>query len=378
MFSLYYGQKNKLLDLTNNYVVDATIQTRVNEPLVLEITFDLFEMKRHGSQDLIDYLIDWKTEMYLEADNLDIGYLFTKRHNQSQGIALIGQNAGNYVLVNGSEILPDPDFDFAAEGIATINGITNIIIRQSIFDVNNASSTFEYILYNDVESSQNMINRLITEEISIAGQVIQDNLLTISLYSTLNRINSSYSQIVFGREYDMSSEQFLQELMPTYDVVVDNQFQVKYKVENKLPLEMLNDVLGSKKIFRDGGFDLTTGRPKIEIYDSKLKQPSVRCVNSQYQSDNPYIINIKENFPTLSASIELNKKYIREGEKVLFDWSNSNTSYRGQFMFEGMKINLLEGYKDGNSNVTLQKTNLDVRRDILINNLSYLSQKSYE
>ena len=375
MFNLYLGKKYKLLDMTNNYVIDSTIQTKINEPLVLEITFDLAEMRRQGSQALIDYLVSWKTEMYIEVNR--IGYLMTKKHNQNAGIALIGQNAGNYIVVQGNEQLPDNDFFFANGGIATINGSSAIIARQSIIDPSQFA-LLDIVLYNDVESSQNMVNRLKIEEVSITGQVLQDNFLTISLYSTLNLVNYSFTQIVYGQEYDVDLAQFLSELLPTYDIDLDSSYNIKYKVENKLPLEILNDILGSSKIFRDNGYDIANDRKKIQIYDSRRKVPSIRCVNSQYQDENPYVINIKENFPTLSASIELNKKYIREGEKVIFDWSNSHTKYTGQFMFEGMKINLLEGYKDGNANVTLQKTNLDVRRDVLINNLSYLSMKSYE
>jgi hypothetical protein len=394
LFSLYFGKKHKLINLANSYFVDGTLMTKKGEPLTLEITFDLNELKRQGSDNLINYLLDYKTEMILEIDtgiklgyaNQKLTYLFAKNHNQAVGSAFIGKNGENWVYVNGTEKLPKttfytektvkrPNYQFnAQENIITVQGDSKIVFNSSLPANGESQTQIDYRLFSNVESSQNMINALQQEQLSIQGQVLQDNLLTITLFSSLNFIDYSKTNINFGRTYNMPLGEFVKLLLPSFQVIVANAYDtVNYTVELKTISEILKDVMGSKNIILDNGYDIKNRKRKLYIFDTTEDLPVIRCINSQHQQTNPYIINIKENFPTISASVELNGYWIREAQKVLIDWSNSLTAYRGEFVFEGTKINLLEGYKDGNTNVTLSYTNLDVRRNILTNNLTILS-----
>ena len=377
MFRFYLGRKFKVIDLNNSEYIKATLTTKINEPLSIELDINLKLLAEKKEFALINYLIDWNSTFYLELENGSIGYTFRKKHNQYSTYALIGENSGTYKTIQGTELLPNSNYFFSNGFYLTKDGVGVFIGKQ----INNASFVYsdylEYIRHTNVESSQNMINQLKEEKLSITSQTIENDILHITLFSTLILLDYSFSTIAYGKEYkDINLSSFLSQLLPNWQINLDSDRVISYTVENKNLSQILDDVIGNK-IYRCAGEDINTFQRRIDIYDSTKKTPSIRCVNASVQSSNPRVLSVKQNFPTMSASIDFNSNYIREGERVMMSFSDSTTIIKGSYLFEGASYDLLDN-TNINQNVTLQESNQDVRYNYLDKNIRDLSQKFYE
>jgi hypothetical protein len=376
MFNLYLGYKYKHIQLDNGYILNAVLTGTIDEPLKLALEIDVAELYRTQSEELVQYLIDYNTVMYLENQQLGIGYKFSKKHNQTREKILLGKDGDTYLTVKGTEGLEDKNFTFSTNSIDTINGPSKLLVYNTAQTfIPNEENEAETIIYSDVKGSQNMVNRTNSEEVSISSQILENNLLRISLYSSMIKVDYQKTDLVYGKEYkDKSLNTFLSSLLPNFNIVLSDDRDVSYTVELKQNLEILKDLTIGLNVI-DNGFDLKTRKPSIKIYDPKKLESTFRATTVNNNFDNPHILSMKENYPTISVTTVYNRQYIREGSKGWFDYSNLHTLYRGFFIVETFEIDLLHTYQQNDSTIIISKTGKDVRRDYLRQNLFALSNR---
>jgi hypothetical protein len=390
MYKLYIGRKYKRIRLDDGYVISSNIQRRQKEPHLVEITFDLKELLKSGDKDMVKSLIAYDTEFYLEQTDINIGYILRKKHNQQYLVQICQkQDTTNYLYPLGNETLqPGVSFftgtngTFPVSTTSTAGGNTSNVAAGKILARDGAFTSaltsydeIDYIFTSSLTTSQNMVNLVKVEELSIAGQTLEDDILKITLFSGLNNINGAQHQsLVYGGLYPTSLSNFLSILLNNYIINLDSDYNINYTVEPKPNLEILEDILRNKT-FRDGGFDLATGRQIIDIYDAQKLKPTIRATTSLSNQENPYIALVRENYPTLSAEMYMNNNYVREGDKIMMNYQNKHTSYRGEFIVYEIKQDLLYDKVLEKSTVQLLKTNRDVRVNYIKANLSKLSQQ---
>jgi hypothetical protein len=374
MFNLYLGKKYKHIRLDNGYILSATLTTKIDEPLSLAIDIDIAELYRTQSKAVVDYLVRFDTIMYLECRDLNIGYKFTKKHNQCQQVRLLGKDGNNILKVTGNEFLPqNGEVSFSSQTAQTINGPSLDLTQYNI--INNSETLTETRIFADSKSSQNMVNDLVKEEISISGQVLENDILKLVLFSSLNQVNYKPSNLVYGSEYiNAPLVNVLSQIAPNYDIITDLNLIVNYKVELKHNLEILNEVTKGYNII-DNGYNLKTDRPSFIVQDTlKQTKPKVRFVSQTLNQTNPFVITVRENYPSLSAQVVFNNHYVREGTLAMLKYNTRHTNYNSNFIVQGTSIDLYLGYS-GDSNVQLLRTNQDIRRNYLQQNLQTLSQR---
>jgi hypothetical protein len=374
MFNLYLGKKYKHIRLDNGYVLSATLTTKIDEPLSLAIDIDIAELYRTQSKAVVDYLIRFDTIMYLECKDLNIGYKFTKKHNQCQYVRLLGKEGQNILQVTGNEFLPkNGEVSFSSQTTQTINGLSKDLLQYNI--INNSETLTETRIFADSKSSQNMVNDLVKEELSISGQVLENDILKLVLFSSLNQVNYKPSNLVYGSELvNVPLVNVLSQIAPNYDIITNLDLLVNYKVELKHNLEILNEVTKGYNII-DNGYNLKTDRPSFIVQDTtKQTKPKIRFVSQTLNQTNPYVITVRENYPSVSAQVVFNNHYVREGTLAMLKYNTRHTNYNSNFVVQGTSIDLYLGYS-GESNVQLLKTNQDVRRNYLQQNLQTLSQR---
>lgn len=367
--NLYLGKKYKHIQLEDGYILSAKLTKAINEPLKLELVIDINHLYKLDMLSVVDYLVDINTELILDIST-NLKYLFTKKHNQNKNLIFIQQSDSNYLTLSGNENL-DTNYAFSNQTFQTINNSNSKIVSNLL--VNN--NRFELIIATDKKSSQNLADLIKNEEISITSQTLSEGILNLTFYSEIANLNYQKNQLIYGQIYNTNLSSFLGLLLPNFDIILDFDRPINYTVEPKQNLEILNDVL-TNSIMRDGGFDLLTGKNKLEIFNPKTTKSKFRCLTSQTTDvQNPIIISIKENYPTLSAQIITNQTYIQEGDKLIIDFATRYTRYKGNFIFDGQSIDILTQYQSESESVSLSKTSRDVRPNYLKTNLKTLSNR---
>ncbi|MGL5964728.1 MAG: hypothetical protein ACRCZ2_10090 [Fusobacteriaceae bacterium] len=348
--------------------MQSNLSTQINQSLTLELVINLKELKRQGSRELINRLIDYDCELYLESKETGLSYLFNKKHNQHKNLIILQGNQGSFLYPDGSETL-NSNFNFGGE-FFTISGQGKVISNQSI---NNDS--YDYLFTTNTVNSQTLANKAQLEEVSIAGQSLSDDILKLTFFSGISKINNVKNNLVYGETYKDRLSNILNLLLPNFEISIDIDKDVSYSVEAKTNLEILEDLL-TNQIFIDGGFDLNTNTQRIKIFNAVNQSPKHRLVSyGTYNSDNPAVLSVRENYPSLSSEIVNYKTYIQEGDLCVLDYNTETTNYKGNFIFEGTSFDLLYRIKSDKSTVSLLKTNRDVRKNYLTQNLETLSNQ---
>lgn len=362
--------------MRNTYIINAVLTTKIKEPLTLELDIDLKYLYETNQLSLIDYLVNHKTLFTLNIEGVNTDYTFKKKTNQVAAYALVGTKSEDYQLVTQANILPNSKYYYKNGFYRTINGTGIFILKKSPQTSYNFNDSVEFIRYENVENSQNMVNKLFDEETSISQQSIENNILRITLFSSLLEIDYCFSNIVYGQAYNLPLVDFLNDLLPNWQITCDTNPIINYTVPNKNISQILEDVL-IDKIYRCNGQDTTTFNRKLSIYDSRTLKPAIRCLDTKIQTENPNVLKIKENFPTYSASVNFNNTYVREGEKIMLNYYDIHNNIAGEFLFDGASWDLITR-TNTTSTVNLQKTNRDVRKNYMESNNTNLSQKMYE
>ena len=379
MFRLYLGRKKKRIILENSYINSSKLIRRVNEPMSLELVIDVKELLKNNSFDLFEYLISYNSELYLEVPDINKGYLFSKKHNRSDAYILIQKNGENqYLLPNGTENIPE-GFTIANGGNAyqpTVSGISPIFVTLNDNFVYN--NRLEYIFMDNKSSTQNMVNFLRKEELSIAGQVLDSTKLKLTFYSGVYEIDFRKNNFLsFGSIYKEGINRFLERLLgPLFFRVEhkDNDYKINYTVEPKPATEILKEVLVNRT-FRDGGFDLVDNVQVIEVYDSQKALNKHRTVTTYHNKENLYVDDVRQNYPSISADVYMGTKYIQEGDKCLLNFNNKHTEYRGSYMIYGIEQDLVLDRVMTKQTLSLLRTNRDVRTSYLQQNLQALNNR---
>lgn len=379
MFRLYLGRKKKRIILENSYINSSKLIRRVNEPMSLELVIDVKELLKNNSFDLFEYLISYNSELYLEVPDINKGYLFSKKHNRSDAYILIQKNGENqYLLPNGTENIPE-GFTIANGGNAyqpTVSGISPVFATLNDNFVYN--DRLEYIFMDNKSSTQNMVNFLRKEELSIAGQVLDSTKLKLTFYSGVYEIDFRKNNFLsFGSIYKEGINRFLERLLdPLFFRVEhkDNDYKINYTVEPKQATEILKEVLVNRT-FRDGGFDLVDNVQVIEVYDSQKALNKHRTVTTYHNKENLYVDDVRQNYPSISADVYMGTKYIQEGDKCLLNFNNKHTEYRGSYMIYGIEQDLVLDRVMTKQTLSLLRTNRDVRTSYLQQNLQALNNR---
>ena len=372
-WQLYIGKKYKHLSLSNQAILEATLKYTINEPLSLKLSFNLSRLLKQKSDALVANLIDYNTEFYLENKNLNIGYLMIKKHNQSQKTIILQKGETSYTVPTGLENL-DSGFNFSSEIFQTnLSGNINNGKVVSNSKINN--NRYELVIMDKASSSQNLVNQINQEEVSVTSQILSGDILTLTLFSGLAGANNVKNGLIYGQEYNTDVNTLISNMLPGFQIISNTNKTVKYTLEPKQNLEIVNDILTSV-ILRDGGYDLMTGVQKIEILDPKTTQVSHRLLNNNtFNRGSPVILNIKENYPTLSGEILSGDTFIREGDKVKIDFHTEANIYRSDLIYGGSEIDLLYNYNPKSQTVFLLKNGREVRRNYLEQNLKSLSNR---
>jgi hypothetical protein len=373
MFNLYVGYKYKHIQLYDGYILNAVLTGEIDGPLTLSIDIDIAELYRTGSEELVKYLIAYNTVLYLENKDLNFGYKFTKKHNQSNKFILLGKDGEEYLKIDGNEFFEDRNFSIDNEDVNTINGPSKLI-KNSNSNIDPEANLYETVIYTDVKSSQSMVNRLNSEELSISSQILENDVLKITLFSSMLDLNFTKNQGTYGVKYKGMLSTILPQFFPDTVFDIQNDIEISYPLELKQNIEIMKDLTKSRNMI-DGGYDLLTKKSKITIYDPKIYPVTFRATTVNNNYDNPHILSMKENYPTLSVNVVNNRKYIREGSKGLFDYSNIHTRYRGQYIVEKFSIDLLYNFQQDSSTIIISKTGKDVRKNYLEQNLNVLSNR---
>ncbi len=368
-WQFYLGKKYKQVSLSNGYILEATLEDKINEPLVLQMKINLDKIIKDKNYILANYLDDYNSDFYLENVKLNIGYRFIKKHNLNGNTILLQAENNTYLYPTGNEILNN-NFNFSNETFSTINGDGKIINNISY-----ANSRYELIIWTSKQSSQNLVTTIKNEEVSIAGQGQIANILTLTLYSGASDINYTKMPLIYGQEYKQNLISFVNSLLPTFEITSNIDYPITYTIEAKQNIDILNDVL-IKVFWRDGGYNLQTGKQKIEIIDSTTDIPKHRLLQANTSNrDMALCVAIKNNYPVISADIVMGNTYIRAGDKVKLDHNTNYINYRSDLIYAGTSIDLLFNYSNDSKRIFLYKTGFDVRKNYLESNLETLSKK---
>jgi hypothetical protein len=373
MFNLYFGKLNKHIKLDNGYILSAKLKTEVETPLSLEIIIDIDELYRIEGNVMTEYFINYNSDFFLDIDLDDLGYRFIKKHNQADKIVMVGKNGDKYLLVNGSERLKNTNYTFDSEFIKTVDGNSLVVTQHNVL---NDEPTYDTRVINSMTSSQNMLNEIIYEEVSITGQELEDNTLKITLFSGLYALNQMKCELTYGFKYkDRLLSSMLAEFLPNVQFNIDPlvDLPLSYTCEVKTNLEILKDLtIGTS--FIDDGYDYSTNTQKVKVYKAKNQNPEIRILSIPNNQKMPFMFSVTEKYPTISAKLDLNQNYIREGTKCLVDYVNRHTRYRGEFFIKGITIDLLYLNSEAGT-VQFLKTDRDVRKSYLEQNLETLASR---
>jgi hypothetical protein len=372
MFNLYIGNLNKHIKLENGYVLSAKLTTNIEEPLSLEIYIDIDELYRTESKVLVDYLIDENSIFYLDLDDDFLGYKMIKKRNQHDKLIMLASTGDKFITIGNDEFIKSTQYVIGGDYVQTIDG--NSLILDKVDNPNIDNPTYETRIINSSTGSQNLLNEVENEELSIASQQLEDNVLKITLYSGLMSINYMKCNLVYGFKYkEVMLSSLLQQFLPNIDWIIEDDSLINYTVEAKQNLEILNDLCRGYT-FVDNSYDFNTEVQSIKVYKTKNQKPTVRIVSVPNNGYNPYMFSVTENYPTISGKIELNGMYIREGTRCLVDYTNRHTRYRGEFMIKGLTLDLLQKNSEAGT-VQFLRTDKDVRRSYLSQNLETLSNR---
>jgi hypothetical protein len=371
MFQFYLGKKSRHIPLSNSGILEASVTTKINQPLVLELLIDLAFFEKNGNYDLINYFLDYNSEFYLEILGIR-GHLFSKKHNQHKYFALISvDNQENYVVPSGNEILNN-GFSFSNKTFKTKNGLGYYIQNDNVKDDN----LVEYIFSDNVTNSQELVERLRKEEVSISGQTLSNNILKLTLYSNLHNWNNLFANYEFGKTYQTTKQDLLNVLLNSNSSNgnLANQ-NLTYTIKNKPLLDIFDDILGNQ-VLQDKGYNASTSTQFYNTYTPTDFAPLHRLVSGfTHSRSNPIILSIKENYPSISAEILNYNKYIVEGELAMLEYNTKTKNYRGNFIVEGQTLDLLHRYNTKSNTVTLLKSTREVRDNYFEKNLNTISKK---
>jgi hypothetical protein len=372
MFNLYIGNLYKHIKLDNGYILSAKLTTSVEEPLSLEIYIDIDELYRTESKVLAEYLINSESIFYLDLDDDDLGYRMIKKRNQHDKLIMLASTGDKFITVSSDEYIKSTQYVIGGETIQTIDGASQILDR--VDNPNLVDPTYETRIINSSTGSQNLLNEVEDEELSIASEQLEDNILKIVLYSGLISVNYMKCNLIYGYKYkQIKLSSLLQQFLPDIEWVVEDDSLINYTVEAKQNLEILNDICSGYS-FVDNSFDFDSEKQSIKVYKAKNQKPKVRIVSSPNNGYNPFMFSVTENYPTISGKIELNGIYIREGTRCLVDYTNQHSRYRGEFMIKGLTIDLLRENSQAGT-IQFLRTDKDVRRSYLAQNLETLSNR---
>lgn len=372
-WQLYIGKKYKHLSLSNQAILEATLKYTINEPLSLKLSFNISRLLKQKSEALVANLIDYNTEFYLENKSLNIGYLMIKKHNQSQKTIILQKGETGYIVPTGLENL-DPGFNFSGEIFET-NLAGNINNGKVVSNSKITNNRYELVIMDKASSSQNLINQINQEAVSITSQILSGDILTLTLFSGLAGANNIKNGLTYGQEYNTDVNTLISSMLPGFEIISNTNKTIKYTVEPKQNLEIINDIL-TRVILRDAGYNLITGVQKIEIIDPAIAEVAHRLLNNNtFNRGSPIILNIKENYPTLSGEILSGNTFIREGDKVKIDFHTEANIYRADLIYGGSEIDLLYNYNPKSQTVFLLKNGREVRRNYLEQNLKSLSNR---
>lgn len=369
MFQLYLGKKSRHIPLINSGILEATLTTEINRPLVLELLIDLAYYEDHNS-NIIDYFIKYDSSFYLEILGLR-GHRFRKKHNKHKSHVLISVDNNEYITPQGTENL-NSGFSYGQYAFFTKNGYGLYIIDDLASD----DGLIEYHFYDRINNSQELVQRLRQEELSIVGQTLSNNILKLTLFSELEFVNNSVYPFVWGQTYNSTKQDLINLIFGTTGTNSNLQNKnITYTFDNRLKLDHVDEIL-EREIIQDKGYNIDTDSLIFNTYTPTDFNPLHRATSQfTHNRNNPIIISLKENYPSISIEMMNYNNYIVEGELIKLDYQTKTKNYQGNFVVKGMTYDLLHRYNSKSTSATLLSQVRNIRNNYLEKNLDLLNKK---